>query len=508
MAAPSNTVWGDIVKGYDRVGISISQSYTDTQCTVTAQVWFWTKWSLNSKYAKTYFEFDTTVVSDTAAGTTTPINTTDGSGENGWNTANQILLGTYTKVYDRTANEFTQNCAVKINGLSNTSSNVTATTSYTVDSLPKLTLTLNTTEGVKSFIGAGQYSYGDTVQTKVTTEDGYHLVKIVCTSWDGTKDDTWTDMAGLKEFNLSFYMIVDRTATAYAERDTYTNTINHYKQVGINADGTPKWEKVETTTFTGMYGESVTIPSSHVKTYTGFHIRDAAGSYWGTETWSDKAIGSTFTQPAGAVSIEYYYLRDTYDVLYNANGGSGAPEKQTKIYDTNLTLSSIIPTKSGYTFMGWGTSETDTSADYSAGGSYTSNSPITLYAIWKKTLTLSYDANGGNNAPSNQSADIYNATTSKVFTISNEIPTRTGYEFLGWSTSSTATSATYSAGGNITLSQNTKLYAVWGMLGTLGTLRIKQNRVWKIGIVWIKNNSEWKRGVAHKKVKGTWKLGL
>lgn len=87
MAAPSNTVWGTIVKNYDRVGISISQSYTDTQCTVTAQVWFWTKYSLTSNNAKTYFEFDTTAVSSTASGTKTPIKTTYNSGS-GWSTNN------------------------------------------------------------------------------------------------------------------------------------------------------------------------------------------------------------------------------------------------------------------------------------------------------------------------------------------------------------------------------------------------------------------------------------
>lgn len=151
----------------------------------------------------------------------------------------------------------------------------------------------------------------------------------------------------------------------------------------------------------------------------------------------------------------------SYTVKYNANGGSGAPSSQTKWKNQTLTLSSTKPTRSGYTFVGWGTSASDTSKDYSAGGSYTSNASTTLYAIWSKTITLSYNANGGSGAPANQSATIYNATTQKAFTISGTIPTRSGYDFLGWSTSSTATSASYSAGNNITLSSNSTLYAVW-----------------------------------------------
>ena len=151
----------------------------------------------------------------------------------------------------------------------------------------------------------------------------------------------------------------------------------------------------------------------------------------------------------------------SYTVSYNANGGSGAPSTQTKYYGKSLTLSSTEPTRSGYTFVGWGTSAADTSSNYSAGASYTANAAITLYAIWKKTITLTYNANGGSGAPSAQSATVYNATTSYKFTLSSSKPTRTGYDFLGWSTSSTATSASYSAGGACSLSASDILYAVW-----------------------------------------------
>ena len=46
-------------------------------------------------------------------------------------------------------------------------------------------------------------------------------------------------------------------------------------------------------------------------------------------------------------------------------------------------LSSTEPTRSGYTFLGWSTSSTATSATFSAGGNYTSNVSTTLYAVWK-----------------------------------------------------------------------------------------------------------------------------
>lgn len=152
-----------------------------------------------------------------------------------------------------------------------------------------------------------------------------------------------------------------------------------------------------------------------------------------------------------------------YTVSYNANGGSGAPSAQTKYYGKTLTLSSTKPTRSGYTFVGWGTSSTDTTANWSAGGNYTTNASDTLYAIWKKTITLTYNANGGSGAPSASSATVYNATTSYSFSIKSTKPTRTGYNFKGWSKSSTASPSAdlYVYGESITLSSSDTLYAIW-----------------------------------------------
>lgn len=147
----------------------------------------------------------------------------------------------------------------------------------------------------------------------------------------------------------------------------------------------------------------------------------------------------------------------SYTVSYNANGGSGAPANQTKYYGQTLTLSTAIPTRTGYAFKGWSTSSSATSATYSAGASYTANAAVTLYAVWQvNTYIVSYDANGGSGAPASQIK-----THGVKLVLSSTIPTRTNYNFKGWSESSTAASATYSAGGDYTANAAVKLYAVW-----------------------------------------------
>ena len=147
----------------------------------------------------------------------------------------------------------------------------------------------------------------------------------------------------------------------------------------------------------------------------------------------------------------------SYSVKYNANGGSGAPGSQTKWKDQTLTLSSTKPTRTGYSFLGWSTSSTATSATYSAGGSYTANAAATLYAVWKaNTYTVTFNANGGTGAP-NPQTKTYGVT----LTLSGVKPTRTNYTFKGWGTSASSTTVSYSAGGSYTTNASITLYAIW-----------------------------------------------
>lgn len=144
-------------------------------------------------------------------------------------------------------------------------------------------------------------------------------------------------------------------------------------------------------------------------------------------------------------------------VSYDANGGSGAPVNQLKHYGKTLTLSSTIPTRTGYIFKGWSASSTATSASWSAGGSYTDNASRILYAVWEAvTYTVSYDANGGFGAPGSQIK-----THGQDLTLSTVVPTRTNYTFKGWGISASATSVTYSAGGTYSTDKAITLYAVW-----------------------------------------------
>ena len=141
--------------------------------------------------------------------------------------------------------------------------------------------------------------------------------------------------------------------------------------------------------------------SNGAKLYSGDKLTITFSAASGYNVGTHTVNGSTFTSGnthtvSGNVTVVSSATLKTYTVTFNANGGTGAPSAQTKTHGTALTLSSTKPTRTGYTFQGWGSSTTDTSVDYAAGASYTENAAATLYAIWKaNSITFKYYSNNG-----------------------------------------------------------------------------------------------------------------
>ena len=152
------------------------------------------------------------------------------------------------------------------------------------------------------------------------------------------------------------------------------------------------------------------------------------------------------------VEFEYPYI-----IKYNANGGSGAPSYKNKDYGTSTSLSTVKPTKSGYTFQSWNTKADGSGTTYLSGASYTANADVTLYAQWKaNTYTVTYNSNGGSGAPSSQTK-----TYGKTLTLTSAKPTRSGYIFQNWNTKADGSGTTYLSGASYTANADVTLYAQW-----------------------------------------------
>ncbi len=85
------------------------------------------------------------------------------------------------------------------------------------------------------------------------------------------------------------------------------------------------------------------------------------------------------------------------------------------------------------------------------------NDPLLNASIVFSSYTISYDANGGENAPEEQTEKI-----GTLIVLTDIVPTRTDYEFLGWSTDAQATEAEYLPGAEYITEGDVTLFAIWG----------------------------------------------
>lgn len=153
-----------------------------------------------------------------------------------------------------------------------------------------------------------------------------------------------------------------------------------------------------------------------------------------------------------------------YDVSYNTNGGSDVIS-QIKIKGKTLKLRNTVPVKNGYTFSGWGLSADSTIVSYSAGGNYTLDEDIVLYAIWTPwSHTVTFDSNGGiGDVPE----DFVTTTGVDDIIIPDCSLTKQKHKFRCWSTQPSGSGGVnYYAGDGYAGVNNggvVTLYAIWDM---------------------------------------------
>ena len=102
---------------------------------------------------------------------------------------------------------------------------------------------------------------------------------------------------------------------------------------------------------------------------------------WSTDAEAAEGLTGEFVPEEDTV-LYAVWEEVTYTVTYDANGGAGAPESQTKIYGVDLALAVGIPSKEGCTFLGWATEMDADAAAYQPGDNFTGNQDTTLFAVW------------------------------------------------------------------------------------------------------------------------------
>jgi len=165
----------------------------------------------------------------------------------------------------------------------------------------------------------------------------------------GTADISNWHTVSVKFLNGAAYVYIDGALVNYVSSGitTYTTYQLPFSYTGV------------------MAIDNVKITDSSGKVYVSCNFESESAS----ETLMGTGLGSRTLLAANTVS-------------YDLNGGSGEISNQIKVRNTPLTLTTDIPTRSGYTFLGWAKKANATTADFESGATYSSESSITLYAVW------------------------------------------------------------------------------------------------------------------------------
>ena len=243
--------------------------------------------------------------------------------------------------------------------------------------------TVSTISGYDITVDLGKYNVNnDTFRLPYAKDiwEGVDNNKVDYISWAGSGSNSKSEGASAllaNGKNTAYYYFKGATPTRY----TY-HLIHEFNYVG----GT-RWDIMETTA----------AESYQIDVNKGKPTRDR----YKFDGWADTANATTASYFGGElitltkdnpIKTIYAVWKPIFELRYDANGGTGAPDSQTYTAlsatstQATFTVPNQTPTKEGCTFKGWADSATATDAQYQPGGPIAvkhENSPKTVYAVWE-----------------------------------------------------------------------------------------------------------------------------
>lgn len=166
---------------------------------------------------------------------------------------------------------------------------------------------------------------------------------------------------------------------------------------GIAKDGQCDVEVADQTTYSQTLATLMALRSleghGDYNIYISFSEDNNGNPIWEQYAWLVLIDIDVIGSKAQTVRIRWKGTIETqdedvpsYTIAYNGNGNSGglAPYTQTKITGTDITLETNKwdLSKTGLTFQGWNTASDGTGDNYAAGGTYSTDADLVLYARW------------------------------------------------------------------------------------------------------------------------------
>lgn len=278
--------------------------------------------------------------------------------------------------------------------------------------------------------------------------------------------DTWyADPTGQTKYDFTGKKMPANAITVYAKWVPPTYTVTFYDHDGnqvyaLTIAKGAKFDESQVPVITLDEGE----------TFLGWSLKDGTPFNLDTEINRDYELHARVGSQKG------------YSVKYDGNGAAGTPPEDKTNYAEGSYADVKLPgdlAKADKVFLGWALKEDAQKADYQPGDKLlikadmdvNGDGVITLYAVWgdKPDQTkLTYNANFGETPPTVEITLDNNATETIKSYGDTKLPSRPGYEFLGWSENrnATETDKLYKAGDQIIVDNTDAtpkniLYAIW-----------------------------------------------
>lgn len=231
--------------------------------------------------------------------------------------------------------------------------------------------TIAITDGSSAITSAEENA---TVHISATPADGYSF-----TSWSVTKDAGGSvDVATSSSTNpTTFTMPAEAvTVTATFSPNTYTVTYNLNGASWASSAGVASY----------TVGTGATLPVAGDMTNIGYTF---GGWYANSDLSTGGVKTSISTSDFGNKEFWAKWTENTYDVTYNANGGSGTTDAQNGHYVTLRDNGFTAP--SGKTFVEWNTASDGSGSSYNEGEEVELTANLALYAIWANDYMITWD---------------------------------------------------------------------------------------------------------------------
>lgn len=155
-----------------------------------------------------------------------------------------------------------------------------------------------------------------------------------------------------------------------------------------------------------------------------------------------------------------------YSVTYDANGGTGSvtdTEKYAKGAEATVMSNSF--TNDGKVFLSWNTAADGSGKTYYPNSTVKITGDVTLYAQWgdkASTVSVTYHSNFGTDVAQSAAAVANNSKITVEAYNALNLPERTGYSFVGWTTEANGSGTKFSAGDSARVDNGSNdLYAQW-----------------------------------------------